>query len=84
MVDAAMMYAMTAKYRGRVMWKYRSPVLSACQALRKVVMTAKAYGGTVKSREVTLENPRVLTTVGNRFVTVPDATKQKRRTIYKA
>lgn len=41
-VVAAMIKAITAKYRGRVTWKYRSPVLSACQALRNVVMTAKA------------------------------------------
>ena len=40
-VDAAMMYAMIAKYSGNVMWKYRSPVLSACQELQKDVMTAK-------------------------------------------
>lgn len=54
-VVAAMMKAMTAKYRGIVIWKYLSPVLSACQAFRKVVITPRAYGGTVKRRETTLE-----------------------------
>jgi hypothetical protein len=33
-VDAARMKAMTATQRGIVMWKYRSPVRSACQAFR--------------------------------------------------
>ena len=40
-VVAAMMKAMTAKYSGSVMWKYLSPVLSACQAFKKDVMTAR-------------------------------------------
>jgi hypothetical protein len=53
-VAAATINAMTAMYNGRVMWKYRSPVLSACQALKKAVMTARTYGGAVRRREGTL------------------------------
>jgi len=57
------------------------PVRSACQELRKVVMTARTYGGAVKRRESTSLNFKVATTVGKKFVTVPAATNPKSMTI---
>jgi len=40
-VAAARIKAATHTYKGRVMWKYRSPVRSACHALQNVVITHK-------------------------------------------
>jgi hypothetical protein len=80
-VVAAMMKAMTAIYSGKVMWKYLSPVLSACQALIKAVMTARTYGGAVRRRDSTRPYLRVWTTVGKKLVTDADDTMQKSMTI---
>lgn len=82
-VAAAMMKATTATYKGRVMWKYLSPVLSACQALMKAVMTARTYGGAVRRSDSTRPYLRVSTTVGKKFVTEAEETMQKSITIYK-
>ena len=71
-VAAAMMNAMTAIYRGNVTWKYLSPVLSACQALTKAVMTARTYGGAVSRRDLTLPYFSLSTTVGKKLVTEAD------------
>lgn len=54
-VAAAMMNVITAMQRGAAIWKKRSPVLSACQALIKVVMTPRMYGGVVNKRVITSE-----------------------------
>ncbi len=82
-VAAAIMKAITAIYSGKVMWKYRSPVLSACQALTKAVMTASTYGGAVRRSEATLPYLRVSTTVGKKLVTEAEETMQKSMTIYR-
>ena len=53
-VVAPIMKAATDTQRGRVMCQYRSPVLSACQALRSETIKQSAYGGVVRSNDVTL------------------------------
>ena len=75
-VAAAKMKAKTPKYSGRVTWKYRSPVRSACHALVKEVITASTYGGAVSRSDSIFPYPSVATTVGKKFVTDPDATMQ--------
>lgn len=52
-VAAAIIKVTIAKQRGMVMWKKRSPVLSACHEFASVVMTARMYGGVVKSSVTT-------------------------------
>lgn len=76
-VAAAMMNVATARHKGMVMWKNRSPVLSACQALANVVMTPSTYGGLVRMSVRMLLYPRVFTTVGKKFVTEAAATLPK-------
>jgi hypothetical protein len=58
-VAAAMMYATSPKQSGITTWKNRSPVRSACNEFKNVVMTARTYGGTVKKSVVTLDFLRV-------------------------
>jgi hypothetical protein len=36
---------------GMTMWKYRSPVLSECRALRKATIAASAKGGAARRRD---------------------------------
>lgn len=68
-VAAEMIKTTTARHRGIVTWKKRSPVLSACQAFMKVVITPRTYGGVVNSSVMTFEYWRVPTTVGKKLVT---------------
>lgn len=48
---------------GQAIWRKRSPVLSACQALVKQEMTAIRYGGVVRNNVVTLSLPRPFMTL---------------------
>lgn len=73
-VHAAKVNAATPTIIGQMTWKYRSPVLSACQALTKVQMTAKTYGGAVRSKVCVFPYPSVLTTVGKKLVTEAEET----------
>ena len=70
-VVAPIMKAATDTQRGRVMCQYRSPVLSACQAIRSETIKQSAYGGVVRSNDVTLSYPSVFTTAGKKLVTEP-------------
>lgn len=62
-VAAARINAKTAKKSGQTIWKNRSPVRSACHEFKKVVITAKTYGGAVRRSESTLLYFSVATTV---------------------
>lgn len=59
-VAAASMKATTATQSGMMTCRYRSPVLSACHALRNAVMTASTYGGAVRHSDSMLPYPSVL------------------------
>ena len=62
-VVTAIMKETIAIIGGRVICRNRSPVLSACQALIRMAMTAIKYGGVVKRRVSTLLFPSPPTTL---------------------
>lgn len=54
-VAAEMMNVTMARQSGIETWKKRSPVLSACHALARVVKIPSTYGGQVSSKVLTGE-----------------------------
>jgi hypothetical protein len=62
-VVTAMMNETIATTGGSTMCRYRSPVLSACQALVRIAIVPMRYGGAVSRRVVMLFLPRPLTTL---------------------
>jgi hypothetical protein len=70
MVAAAIMKEMNAITGGMATCRYRSPVLSACQALHRIAMTAMRYGGVVKRSVVMLLLPNPFTTLFKQVVSI--------------